>query len=121
MRIFRSLVGDPMLLDSTDGLHTLHVAVSEFLASSLSTVSYQAITTGNPTPYNEFLFGLRIIKDGTSNIRYSDDGWLELSGNLRQLNELLECFFEVNDGEHKHWYSNPLSLIIEADNTWLGS
>jgi hypothetical protein len=118
MRIFRSIVGDPMLLDSPDGLLTFHAAITEFLASSLSSVSYKANTTGSPAPYSNFLLGLRIKKHETSSLQYSDDGWLELSGTLIHLNELLECFFDVNDGEHKHWYSNPVSLIVEADSTW---
>lgn len=118
MRIFHSSIGDTMLLDSPEGLHNLHAAINRFIGSSSLVASYPAISTGNPAPYSAFLLGLRIRKDETSRLEYADDGWLDLSGTVSDLSELLECFSEVNDGEHKHWYSNPVSLIIEADNSW---
>jgi hypothetical protein len=67
MRIFNSSTGDPVLLDTAQGLHTLQQAFGAFLESPSLTKSFAAATNGSPAPYEEFLPGLRVSKGGQGN------------------------------------------------------
>jgi hypothetical protein len=119
MRIFNSSSGDPMLLDTSQGLRTLQQAFAAFLASPSSATSFAAATDGSPTPYDEFLLGLRVSKGGANQLQLSADRWLELSGSSQDLQAFHESLAPA-DGDHLHWYSDPISLIIEADDSWPG-
>ena len=119
MRIFNSHAGDPMLLDTVQGLRNLQQTLGVFLASPSTTTSFAAETNGSPTPYDEFLPGLRVRKGRSKYLQFSADRWLELSGSPQDLQELHACLRPLN-GDHLHWYSEPVSLIIEADNSWPG-
>ena len=116
IRIFSSADGsDPMLLDSANGLLDFHKRLNEFLASAAVDASFPALTNGNPEPYTEFLGGLRVRRTTqNSNLHISEDRWLELTAPLAELLKFSACF-SMEDGEHRHWYSSPVSLIIEAD------
>jgi len=113
MHIFNSSVGDPMLLESFDGLRMLYSSFDTFLVSDEVQTSFRAVTQGNPAPYDEFLQGLRVRKGGEAELNISMDGWLELSGTVQELESFKECFLIDDDGSHRHWYSVPISLIIE--------
>jgi hypothetical protein len=114
MRIFNSTVGDPMLLDTVEGLCTLHGAFERFLASIVVDISFAAEITGDPAPYIEFLQGLRVRKGGESKLTLSQDRWLELVGSHQELKSFSEKLLLENEGGHHHWNSIPVSLIIEA-------
>ncbi|WP_426701173.1 hypothetical protein ACPPVV_17670 [Rhodanobacter sp. Col0626] len=119
MRIFNSTSGDPMLLDTAQGLRSLQDAFGAFLSSPHSAASFEAATRGSPAPYDEFLLGLRVSKGGTAQLQLAKDGWLELSG----AHEDLLAFHQLlapAAGDHLHWYCQPVSLIIEADDTGPG-
>jgi hypothetical protein len=119
MRIFSSEYGDPMLLDSREGLTALHDVFNEFLASSAPTAVFEARTDGNPDPYRKFLRGLRVFKDDRrAELLLSVDKWLELYGSLRELRSFGDLLVVAEDGAHHHWYSSPVSLIIEADDDY---
>ncbi len=116
MLIFSSSVGDPMLLDSKRGLRELHKMVEQFIESSEQEASFRAITTGDPSPYEEFLGGLRVVKGTDStHLSFSNDRWLVLSASPDDLAVFNKSLLVEKDGDHNHWYSSPVSLIIEAD------
>jgi hypothetical protein len=114
--LYSSTAGDPMLLDSPRGLREFDREFRAFLKSSLTRTSFPAITTGDPGPESEFLAGLRVEKiQGPSQLRLADDRWLELTGSTHDLAQLCKALSELDDGDHHHWYTSPVSLIIEAD------
>jgi hypothetical protein len=116
MQIFNSDVGDPMLSDSVPGLEELQRRFIRFLASDAERASFPARMDGNPEPYKEFLGGLRVRKDlHTSQLHISLDRWLELAGPLAELQQFAKLLAAPTNGNHGHWYSTPVSLIIEAD------
>lgn len=105
-----------MLLDSVEGLRSLHQQFEAFLASSQDSTSFPALTTGNPAPYNELLGGVRVRKTTqASELLLSRDRWLELAAPPNELAQFSKKLLVTDDHGHHHWYSNPLSLIIEAD------
>jgi hypothetical protein len=118
--IFYADTGDPMLLDSVAGLHDLHGRFTDFIDSAAVKESFGANSLGGPEPYAEFLQGLRVCKtNGESALRISVDRWLELSAPFCELRRFAEKL-QMPDGEHHHWYSTPVSLIIGADD-WRAS
>ena len=116
MRIFNSPAGEPMLLDTAQGLRVLQQAFDAFLSSPSVATSFAATTDGSPAPYDEFLSGLRVTKGGERRLQFSSDRWLELSGSPQDLQLFHECLAPT-DGDHRHWRGQPVSLIIEADNS----
>jgi len=117
MLIFNSPNGDPMLLDSVQGLRDLHDRLEHFLNSSAQEASFPAITTGEPAPYEEFLGGLRVTKnEKSSSLSFANDRWLVLLAPPKELMGFSKILLVEEDGAHHHWYSNPVALIIEADN-----
>jgi hypothetical protein len=122
MRIFNAKHGDPMLLDTRDGLRTIHRELIKFLESGASEHARQAQTSGSPAPYDEFLKGLRIKRsEKESRLCFGADGWLELSGKDADLVAFSNKLLLQEDGVHNHWYGTPVSLIIQADDEWTGS
>ena len=105
-----------MLLDSVQGLRELQKQFEHFLSSSEVEVSFQAMTDSNPAPYEELLGGLRVTKNDDSNyLTFSEDRWLVLSASPTVLSEFSNNLLVEKDGEHNHWHSRPVSLVIEAD------
>jgi hypothetical protein len=117
MFIFYSLTaGDPMLLDSPKGLCELERELNAFLESASTRASFAATNSGDPSPYSELLAGLRVVKtQGPNQLRLAEDRWLELAGLPRDLQQLTQALSGLEDGNHCHWYSTPISLIVEAD------
>ena len=108
-----------MLLDTRAGLRKLHLEFSQYLESSESEHTFHAQTNGSSEPYKEFLCGLRVQKnDKISHLQLSADKWLELSGGASELIKFRDKLLIEEDGAHVHWYSTPISLIIEADDDW---
>lgn len=116
-----------MLLDTGTELNTLHERLAEFLASAESNISIPAQVSLSPTPYQQFLPGLRLEKtQDLVCLRLADDGWLELSGSDGHLSKYVSHFrFEPPDEDGHHHPDNAnymapgsLRLIIEADSTW---
>jgi len=106
-----------MLLDSVTGLRELYEDLKEFLSSPLQEISFSAITASDPTPYDELLVGLRVKKDSEVNrLVLTDDRWLFLSSSYELLEDFIKTILVEEDTSHNHWYSDPVSLIIEADN-----
>jgi hypothetical protein len=121
MRIFYSSESDPMLMDTVEGPRGFSEIFEQFIMSPDAAASFEAETSGTSAPYKEFLCGLRVQKsEGSSGLFLSEDKWLELSGGARELEEFRSKLSGVEDGEHDHWYSSPISLIIEADESWPG-
>lgn len=111
-----------MLLDSVQGLRELHDRFENFLASPSRAISFPAITSSDPEPYDELLLGLHVIKDeGVNKLSFSDERWLVLEAPIDKLEQFCKILIVEKDGGHHHWYSNPVSLIIEADNWRTGS
>src|ERR1700674_801231 len=99
MRIFNAAVGDPMLLDSAQGLRLLHQRLGEFLNSGAAEASFPARTDGDPAPYTEFLLGLRVCRDSqSSQLRIADDRWLELKAPPDELQKFAQKFLGFTDG-----------------------
>jgi len=116
MWIFNSATGDPMLLDSETGLRALHESFLVFLASTETTVAFSAETGGNPSPYQEFLGGLRVQRtNADAQLRFTEDRWLQLSGRTEDLSGFAERILVTEEQGHRHWYGAPVSLIFEAD------
>lgn len=110
-----------MLLDTLNGLLTLHEDFTAFLGSPAERAEFRGATGGSPEPYDEFIPGLRVEKSGREAcLRFAEDRWLELSGPRQALEKFGEQLLVLDDGDHNHWYGRPLSLIIEADESWPG-
>ena len=122
MRIFYSETGDPMLLDREAGLRTLSDQLRAFLTGAQARAAFPADVGGDPSPYSEFLPGLRVQKvaDGPPMLRIGRDRWLELTLTSEDLEHLCSGVAVVNHGGHTHLYAAPLSLIFEADSSWPG-
>jgi hypothetical protein len=117
MLIFYSPTGgDPMLLDSAERLREFDREFRNFLQSSSPHISFPAITSGDPAPYSELLSGLRVARNAVpTRLCLTPDRWLELSGSTQDLLTLAKALSGLEDGNHHHWYTSPLSLILEAD------
>jgi hypothetical protein len=121
MRIFNSQSGDPMMLDTVQGLKEFRRRFADFLASGEATTAFVAETSGSPEPYEEFLSGLRVRKaESDPELCLADDNWLELSAQPKELGTFQEALSVESDGDHNHYYCSPVSLIIEADESWPG-
>ena len=118
MRLFYSPgQGDPMLLDTESGLLSLHARLAAFLRSEETMGVFPARTDGSPDPYATFLPGLRVIKDDAGlRLVLDADGWLVLQGSISELAQCCDRFLVTEAEGHKHIYSTPIALIIEADN-----
>lgn len=123
MRIFYSSSdGDPMLLDREDALHALATELREFAAGRDTSRAFAAEMNGNPEPYTAFLCGIRVQKTegGCPELSLANDGWLELRANVADLEKLCCNVARLKSGDHTHLYSGPISLIVEADDSWPG-
>jgi hypothetical protein len=111
-----------MLIDREVGLHTLGSELRKFVGSSFRARSFSAETTGSAEPYSEFLCGLRVEKfeGGAPKARVADDRWLELKASPSDLEGLCEKLAKLRNGEHTHFRAVPVSLVLEADDTWPG-
>jgi hypothetical protein len=91
--------------------------MTAFLASTEKEAVFAAQTSGSPTPYDEFLGGLRVQRrDGEARLCFSEDRWLELSEPVEELQGFAEKLLVTEEQGHRHWYGVPVSLILEADN-----
>ena len=116
---FNKSSGDPMLLETEVGLRELHSALVAFLASSNVTAEFAAQTILDPAPYTEFLGGIRIAKSsGQARLSIGADRWLFLEGSTAALAQCVARFQVRAKNGHSHLYTNPISLIIEADDEW---
>jgi hypothetical protein len=111
--------GDPMLLDTKEGLHSLGAQLRSFLESSAEVAEFAASTEGSPEPYSEFLAGLRLIKSNEMvRLSLETDRWLVLAAGKEELERCVGKFLLEEEDGHTHLYAKPMSLIIEADSTW---
>lgn len=121
MRIFNAPDGDPMLMSTRLGMAELKKQFKAFVLSSDKSASFDAEIAGSPEPYDEFLNGLRIKKSNEpAQLRITEDKWLEFIGNVGALSEFEMRLGVEKDGDHSHFYSSPVSLIIEVDESWPG-
>ena len=119
MRIFNSPTGDPMLLGTESQLRALHARFDAFTKSSEVDATFTAETSGSPSPYSEFLCGIRVAKTiGEPRLSISSDRWLELSASQEDVCRFKDMLLVKESDGHTHWYCKPVSLIIEADSTW---
>lgn len=110
-----------MLLDTVQGMEEFKKEFTKYVLSSEKYASFEAQTTGQPDPYEEFLNGLRVQKSKESTqLRISEDKWLELVASKIGLEELKLRLEIDEDGDHDHFYCSPVSLIIEVDESWPG-
>ena len=111
-----------MLLDRQAGLHALALEFRAFLDGSSSSSDFLAEMNGDPAPYAEFLPGLRVHKapDGPPGLEILSDRWLELTARPEDLEKLYSKLARADDTGHTHFYAGPLSLILEADDSWPG-
>ena len=106
-----------MLLDTEQGLRDLHSRLLLFVDGGTTEAEFPALTHASPDPYDEFLPGLRLIKTSSeARLDVANDRWLELSGSSTELRECAKKFVVSEEQGHRHLYTSPLSLIIEADN-----
>ena len=86
------------------------------LANIRQAATFAAETAGDPSPYEEFLGGLRVQRtDAEAQLRFTEDRWLELSGRTEDLKGFAEKILVTEEQGHRHWYGAPVSLIFEAD------
>ena len=107
-----------MLIDAARGLQALARQIEMFAASSSVFATFAAETADSPAPYAELLLGLRVQKGSRQQLTVSDDRWLELSASPAHLQSLATLLREPADGDHRHLYSKPVSLIIEEGDPW---
>lgn len=108
-----------MLLSTAQGLREFKNQFDTFVLSSEVSVSFEVETSGTPKPYLEFLNGLRVHKsDGHTQLLVTEDNWLELSASKKDLEKFESLLVIENNGDHNHFYSTPVSLIIEVDESW---
>lgn len=104
-----------MLLDTREGLRKLR----QRFDSSGSRETFQAEVSGDPAPYSEFLKGIRVyVVDGETKLYLAPDRWLDLQISPAEIKVLGHQLEVDEDGAHNHWYTVPVSLIIEADDSW---
>lgn len=123
MRIFYSSSGgDPMLLDREEALHALATELREFAAGRRASGAFTAERNGSPEPYTEFLCGIRVQRadGGSPELYLANDRWLELRASGAELEKLCRNVARLKNGDHTHLYSGPISLIVEADDSWPG-
>jgi hypothetical protein len=122
MRIFFSEDGDPMLLDRKVGLDALALELRAFLDDAVRSANFNAELNGDPAPYSEFLRGLRVHKalNGPPGLEIAGECWLELTATPEDLERLYSKLARARDTGHTHFYAGPLSLILEADDSWPG-
>jgi hypothetical protein len=117
MRIFYSSnSGDPMLLDQEEGLHWLADELRAMVAVRDGR-TFAADIGGSPAPYDELLQGLRIrrLSAGPTRCHIAEDRWLDLRVCDVDLDQLCRNLEGLHNGDHTHLYSDPISLIFEAD------
>jgi hypothetical protein len=123
MRIFYdSRNSDPMVLDREAALHGFARELRKLAADARIDEVFTAETDGNPEPYTEFLPGLRVhkVREDCPECHLAKDRWLELQANQADLEKLCQRLERLQNGEHTHLYSSPISLIFEADDSWPG-
>jgi hypothetical protein len=123
MRIFYSSSGgDPMLLDREEALHSLATELGEFAAGRRVSGVFTAEMNGSPEPYTAFLCGIRVQKTagGSPELYLANDQWLELRASVPDLEKLCHNVALLKNGDHTHLYAGPISLIVEADDSWPG-
>lgn len=117
MHIFYSSnSGDPMLLDQEEGLRWLADELRAMVAVRDGR-TFAADIGGSPAPYDELLQGLRVrrLSAGPTACHITEDRWLDLQVNDADLDQLCRDLKQLRNGGHTHLYSNPISLILEAD------
>ena len=117
MRIFYSSnSGDPMLLDQEKGLHRLADELRAMVAVR-DRRTFAADIDGSPVPYDELLQGLRVrrLSAGPTACHIAEDRWLDLQISDADLDQLCRNLEGLHNGNHTHLYSDPISLIFEAD------
>jgi hypothetical protein len=114
MRIYYAPGTDPTLQDSPAGLAKLRAALVELIESPKERATFDAVVAGSPAPYQELLNGLRVVRGGESRLSISDDRWLELEASSKSIGEFLLMLSPGGTGGHRHWYSMPVSLIVET-------
>jgi len=123
MRIFYNhSAGDPMLLDREEALHAFATELREFAAGRRVSGAFSAETDGSPDPYTAFLCGIRVqrVDGGSPELYLANDRWLELQACVADLEKLCLNVAQLKNGDHTHLYANPISLIVEADDSWPG-
>lgn len=111
-----------MLLDREEALHAFASELQEFASGRRVTGMFAAEMNGSPEPYTAFLSGIRVQRTdgGSPELYLANDRWLELRACVADLEKLCGNIARLKNGEHTHLYSGPISLIVEADDTWPG-
>lgn len=118
MRIVNSQIGDPVLVDTANGLCALSDFLNAFLAAPSHDSTFVAETAGNPAPYEEFLLGLKVTKGSGLQLTISDDRWLHLTASPQELQAFAALVRQPANSDHRHLYCTPASLIIEEGDPW---
>ena len=113
MRIYYTPGDDPMLRDTPVGLANLNAGIQRLVDSSLEHAAFDAVSVGSPAPYQELLLGLRVLKGEEARLSLSRDRWLELQGSAELIAKFAGVLVPNGSFGHRHWYSVPMSLIIE--------
>jgi len=111
-----------MLLDKEEPLHAFATELGEFAAGGRVSGEFTAEVNGSPEPYAAFLSGIRVQKTdgGSPELHLANDQWLELRVSVADLQKLCDNVARLKNGAHTHLYSAPISLIVEADDSWPG-
>ncbi len=108
-----------MLIDAARGLQALAQQIETFLASPSASASFAAETSDDTAPYDELLLGLRVNKGSGQQLTISDDRWLELNASPTHILSFAGLLREPIEGDHRHLYSTPVSLIVEEGEPWI--
>jgi hypothetical protein len=119
MRIYHAPTGAPMLIDAASGLHALAQKIETFAASASALANFAAEVGDTAEPYDEMLLGLRVTKGSGQQLTISDDRWLELIASPEKIQSFASLLREPTDGDHRHLYSKPVSLIVEEGEPWI--
>ena len=108
-----------MLMDATSGLLALAQQIESFASSSAVSAAFAAEVSADTGRHDELLLGLRVKKGSGQQLTISDDRWLELSASPEDLRTFAYLLREPRDGDHRHLYSSPVSLIVEEGEPWI--
>jgi hypothetical protein len=108
-----------MLMDAASGLLALARQIESFAASSATSAAFAAEVSADTGRHDELLLGLRLKKGSGQQLTISDDRWLELSAAPEDIQSFADLLREPREGDHRHLYSSPVSLIIEEGEPWI--
>ena len=108
-----------MILDSSEGLLNFQSTIDSFINSGKQMMELATRTEGDSSPYSDFLQGLRIhVTQSENEVSITNDFWLDIKISKGDIGRFLSLFNGLDDGDHVHWYSTPISVIVSVDDEY---